>query len=109
VTERNRREEDIKIAQLTSMVQTHHGKLNEIGKTLSATPDPETLRNIEHVFKELPPTDALKEVVKARGERSAMFKRVAWGVMGTVFGTIALATMALVWQGIGMAITGGTK
>jgi len=109
MTEPNRRTEDIKIAQLESMTQTHHGKINAIEKTLGKTPDPATLRHIEHVIEELPHTDDLKECVKARSERSAMFKRIAWGVMGTVFGTIALATMALVWQGIALAIQVGVK
>jgi len=109
MTESNRRIEDVKIAQLESMTQTHHGKINDIEKTLGKTPDPATLRHIEHVIEELPHTDDLKECVKARSERSAMFKRIAWGVMGTVFGTIALATMALVWQGIALAIQVGVK
>lgn len=109
MTEHNRRTEDIKIAQLESMVQTHHGKINEMGKTLAATPDPVTLRSIEHAFKELPSTDDLKEVVKARGERSAMFKRVGWGIMATVFGTIALFVMSLIWQGMALAIQGAGK
>jgi len=109
MTDLNRQAEDVKLAQLTSMAQTHHGKIAEIEKTLSKTPDPKTLRHIEHVIEELPHTDDLKECVKARSERSAMFKRVAWGVMGTVFGTIALATMALVWQGIALAMQGGAK
>jgi len=109
MTEPNRRAEDIKIAQLSSMTQTHHGKIAEIEKTLGCTPDPKTLRHMEHVIEELPSTDDLKECVKARSERSAMFKRVAWGVMGTVFGTIALATMALVWQGIALAMQGGSQ
>jgi len=109
MTEPNRRAEDIKLIQLTSMTQTHQGMLADIEKTLGQTPDPKTLRHMEHVIEELPSTDDLKECVKARGERSAMFKRVAWGVMGTVFGTIALATMALVWQGIALAMQGGVK
>jgi len=104
-----RRIEDVKIAQLTSMVQTDHGKINEITKILASTPDPETLRNMEHVIKELPSTDDLKDCVKARTARSAMFKKVAWGVMGTVFGTLALAVMAMVWQGIHIALAGGVK
>jgi len=109
MTELNRRAEDVKIVQLESMTQTHHRKLNEIERTLGRTPDPKALRHMEHVIEELPHTDDLKECVKARSERSAMFKRVAWGVMGTVFGTIALATMALVWQGIALAMQGGAK
>jgi len=91
------------------MTQTHHIKIAEMEKTLGKTPDPKTLRHMEHVIEELPSTDDLKECVKARSERSAMFKRVAWGVMGTVFGTITLATMALVWQGIALAMQGGAK
>jgi len=109
MTELNRRTEDIKIAQIESMTQTHHGKIAEIEKTLGRTPDPKTLRHIEHVIEELPHTDDLKECVKARSERSAMFKRVAWGIMGTVLGTITLAILALVWQGIALAMQGGVK
>lgn len=104
-----RRAEDIKLAQLTSMVQTHHGKIGDMQKVLASTPDPETLRHIEHVIKELPHTDDLKDCVKARSERAAMFKRVTWGVLGTVLATLALATMSLVWQGIALALQGGTK
>jgi len=91
------------------MTQKHHVKIAEIEKTLGRTPDPKTLRHMEHVIEELPHTDDIKDCVKARSERSTMFKRVAWGVMGTVFGTIALATMALVWQGITLALQGGVK
>jgi len=109
MTEPNRRAEDVKIAQLESMTQMHHGKINAIEKTLGKTPDPATLRHIEHVIEELPHTDDLKECVKSRSERNTMFKRVAWGVMGTVFGTIALATLALIWQGIALALHGGVK
>jgi len=109
MTEHNRRTEDIKIAQLESMVQTHHGKINVIEKTLAQTPDPKTLRDMEHKYRETPDADALKEVVKARGERSAMFKRVGWGIMATVFGTIALFVMSLIWQGMALAIQGAGK
>jgi len=95
---------DVEIRQLTSLVQTHHGKLNEIEKTLGQTPDPKTLRHIEHVVDELPSTDDLKDCVKDRSERTALYKRVTWGILATVFGTIALATMSLVWQGVGQAL-----
>jgi hypothetical protein len=59
MTELNRRAEDIKIAQLSSMAQSHHGKLAEFEKTLGQTPDPKTLRQMEHVIEELPHTDDL--------------------------------------------------
>ena len=91
------------------MTQTHHAKINEIEKTLGQTPDPATLRHMEHVVKELPPTDDLKDVVKARSERSMMFKRISWGIIGLALGTIALATMSLVWQGIALALKGAVK
>jgi len=100
---------EVKQQQLEGMVQTHHAKIHEIEKTLGQTPDPKTLRHMEHVVTELPPTDDLKDVVKARSERSMMFKRISWGVIGLVLGTIALATMSLVWQGIALALTGGAK
>ena len=100
---------EIKLEQVSSMTQAHHAKINEIEKTLGHTPDPATLRHMEHVVKELPPTDDLKDVVKARSERSMMFKRISWGVIGLVLGTIALATMSLVWQGIALALQGGAK
>ena len=99
---------DVEIEQMKSMVQTHHGKLNDIEKTLGKTPDPETLRAMEHTYKELPSTDDLKEVVKARSERSAMFKRVTWGVMATVAGVIALSVLAMIKEGIAMALRGGS-
>jgi len=99
---------DVEIKQMKSMVQTHHGKLNDIEKTLGQTPDPKTLRHIEHVVEELPPTDDLKDVVKARSERSAMFKRVTWGVMATVAGVMALAVLAMIKEGIAMALRGGS-
>jgi len=100
---------EVEIRQLTSMVQSHHGKIHEIEKTLGQTPDPKTLRHIEHVVDELPSTDDLKDCVKDRSERSMMFKKISWGVIGLVLGTIALATMSLVWQGIALALQGGTK
>jgi len=100
---------EVKLEQVSNMTQTHHAKIHEIEKTLGQTPDPSTLRHMEHVVTELPPTDALKDVVKARSERSMMFKRISWGVIGLVLGTIALATMSLVWQGIALALTGGAK
>jgi len=109
MTELNRRAEDVKIAQLSSMTQTHHKKIAEIEKTLGKTPDPKTLRHMEHVITELPSTDDLKECVKSRSDRSAMFKRVAWGIMGTVFGTMTLTVLALVWQGIALAVQGGLQ
>jgi len=92
------------VKQLISMVQSHHGKLHEIEKTLGQTPDPKTLRHIEHVVAELPSTDDLKDCVRDRSERTALYKRVTWGILATVFGTIALATMSMVWQGIGKAL-----
>jgi len=95
---------EVEIRQLTSMVQAHHGKIHEIEKTLGQTPDPKTLRHIEHVVDELPSTDDLKDCVKDRSERTALYKRVTWGILATVFGTIALATMSMVWQGIGKAL-----
>ena len=96
------------IEQMKSMVQSHHGKIHEIEKTLGKTPDPKTLRHIEHVVEEMPSTDDLKEVVKARSERSAMFKRVTWGVMATVAGVMALAVLAMIKEGIAMALRGGS-
>jgi len=99
---------EVKLQQLTSMVQNHHGKIGDIEKTLGQTPDPATLRHMEHVYKELPPTDALKEVVKARSERSAMFKRVTWGVLATVAGVMALTVLAMVKEGIALALRGGS-
>ena len=95
---------DVEIKQLTSMVRTHHQKIHEIEKALDQAPSPETLRKIEHVIKELPSTDELKDCVKDRSERSAMYKKISWGILATVFGTVALATMSLIWQGIGRAI-----
>jgi len=100
---------EVKLEQVSSMTQTHHAKIHEIEKTLGQTPDPATLRHMEHVVTELPPTDDLKDVVKVRSERSMMFKRISWGVIGLVLGTIALATMSLVWQGIALALAGGAK
>jgi len=101
-----RRNEDSQFRQLSGMVQRHHEILGEVKTTLSHTPDPETLRDMEHVFKELPSTDDLKDCVKARGQRAAMFKRIAWGVTATVCGTLALALMSLIWQGITLSLTG---
>jgi len=108
-TEHERRGEDVQFRQLSGMVQRHHERLGDVEKTLSHTPDPETLRAVEHVFKELPSTDDLKDCVKARGRRAAMFKRVAWGVTATVCGTLALALMSLIWQGITLSLTGSPK
>jgi len=99
---------DVEIKQMKSMVQTHHGKLHDIEKTLGQTPDPATLRAMEHTYKELPSTDDLKDVVKARSERSAMFKRVTWGVMATVAGVMALSVLAMIKEGIAMALRGGS-
>jgi len=48
---------EIKLEQVSNMVQTHHAKINNIEKTLGQTPDPATLRHMEHVIKELPDTD----------------------------------------------------
>ena len=68
-------EQDVKYTQLESMVQTHHTKIHGFERTFGQTPDPATLRHMEHVLKELPDTDDLKEVVKVQSERSAMSKR----------------------------------
>ena len=95
---------EVELRQIRGMVQTHHGKIHEIEKTLGQTPDPKTLRHIEHVVDELPSTDDLKDCVKDRIERTALYSRVTWGILATVFGTIALATMSMVWQGIGKAL-----
>ena len=102
-------EQDVKYTQLESMVQTHHTKIHGFEKTFGQTPDPATLRHMEHVIKELPPTDDIKDVVKVHTERSAMFKRITWGLFATVAGTLALTTMSLIWQGIALAINGGNK
>jgi len=100
---------DVEIKQIKNMVQTHHGKLHDIEKTLGQTPEPKTLRHIEHVVDELPSTDDLKDCVKDRSERAALYKRISWGILATVFGTIALATMSLIWQGIGKALAEVSK
>jgi len=77
MTELNRRTEDVKIAQLESMTQTHHSKLNAIERTLGRTPDPKTLRNMEHTFKELSPhTDEIKEAAKHYGAMVSTVKQI---------------------------------
>jgi len=98
-----------KLEQLVTLVQQHHGRIYKIEGTLAQTPDPQTLRDIEHVYKELPATDALKECVKARSERAAAFKRISLGAIGAVAVTITLATLTLVWQGIALALHAGGK
>jgi len=75
--ELNRRAEDVKIVQLESMTQTHHGKINEIERTLGRTPDPKTLREMEHTFRELSPhTDNIKEAAKHYCEVVASLKQI---------------------------------
>jgi len=77
MTELNRRAEDVKLAQLSSMAQTHHGKIAEIEKTLGQTPDPRTLREMEHTFRELSPhTDDIKEAAKHYGEMVDSVKQI---------------------------------
>jgi len=77
MTDLNRQAEDVKLAQLESMTQTHHRKLNEIERTLGKTPDPKTLRDMEHTFKELSPhTDEIKEAAKHYGEMVATVKQI---------------------------------
>jgi len=95
---------DIVIEQLKDITKKHHTQLDSIEKTLNSTPDPATLRHIEHVVKELPATDALKDVVKARRDRTDMFKRIIWGALGTVISVLLLATLSVIWQGIALAI-----
>jgi len=51
--------------QIEGMVQGHHAKISRCITHLDSSPDAETLRDMEHVFKELPPTDDLKESVAA--------------------------------------------
>ena len=75
--EHNRRVEDVKIGQLTSMCQTHHSKINEIERTLGKTPDPRTLRDMEHTHRELSPhTDNIKEAAKHYGETVESLKQI---------------------------------
>jgi len=66
----------IKFNMLETMVQGHHGRLLSIDKTLGKTPDPKTLRHIEHVVQELPPTDDIKEVVKHYGATAESVKQL---------------------------------
>jgi len=77
MSEHELRIEDVKIGQLESMTQTHHRKINNIESTLSQTPDPKTLRDMEHTFKELSPhTDEIKEAAKHYGEMVSTVKQI---------------------------------
>jgi len=77
MTEHELRIEDVKIGQLESMTQTHHRKINNIESTLSQTPDPKTLRDMEHTFKELSPhTDEIKEAAKHYSEMVSTVKQI---------------------------------
>jgi len=77
MTEFNRRAEDVKLAQLESITQTHHKKINDIEMTLGKTPDPKTLRDMEHTFKELSPhSDEIKEAAKHYGEMVSTVKQI---------------------------------
>ena len=100
---------DVTVNQLALTTQKIQTRLEDIEKTLGQTPDPATLRHIEHVIKELPNTDSLKDVVKARGERAMMFKRITWVVLSSVLGTLALATLSIIWQGIHLVFNGGVS
>jgi len=93
-----------RINELKDKTDKHNIRLDHIEHTLAQTPDPETLRHVEHVIDELPPTDDLKDCVKARNDRSAAYKKVFWAVAAVVFGTLATAFMSIIWNGIAHAI-----
>jgi len=97
------------VEQLKSMVQSHHGKIYEIEKILGKTPDPATLRGMEHVYKELPHTDDLKGVVDAHKGRTAIFRRVTMSVVGGVALVAMFAILGAIWQGIQISILGASK
>jgi len=93
-----------KINELKDKIDNHDARLGDIEHTLAQTPDPETLRHAEHIINELPHTDDLKDCVKARNDRNAAYKKIFWTVIGTVFGTLAVALMSIIWNGIAHTI-----
>jgi len=89
---------------LAGMVQDHHKRIRDIEKTLEHTPDPKTLREIEHTHKELPPTDDIKGCIKDHIDRKANIRRWIWGIIAVVSSFVVIAAIRLFWEGVGRAI-----
>lgn len=97
------------LRQTIGSVQDHHHRLRVIDQTLSSTPDPETLRGMEHTVKELPHTDDIKDTVKSHMESKSNWTKFKWVVFGLVAATIVLALSRLLWIGIAIAMQGVTQ
>jgi len=102
---------NIKLDQISNDLKSHDRKINELERWQHEAPRPEKLRHIEHIVDELPITDDLKECVKIKDARSGFFKRISTGVVIFVIGTLAIAALGFIMQGLSIAMlhTGGTK
>jgi len=105
--EHERRSNVIHFEQTEKLVNEQREQISRIEKTLAQTPDPKTLRNIEHIIDELPPTDDIKECINHHKDSRRSVRNWTWGVLGVVGAFIAIAMIRVLWSGLGQALAQG--